>query len=224
MATDKFTKCLATFQVLRDIEGICACLEALQVITPNDELAFSRVVTFLAIGMATKNMLTTTSALGLIGDILAAGGDDATAASVLSASFLLQNIWRLFVSHLSSVVGCIEPKWIRARFRNVKEGGGGGGGDIGLTRLGPYQETLGVTSVRKTLRRKQELAKPKEWALTHAIGVVYFTCPPLGKQGLFRRSRSFLVVEGEETKDRKSSEPLFADSWLHLASLSLDTI
>jgi hypothetical protein len=81
----------------RDVEGICGCLEALQMITPSDELAFRRVVTFLAIGMAAKNMFATVSALRLIGDVFAAGGDDATAASVLSASlhgFTLMDIHR----------------------------------------------------------------------------------------------------------------------------------
>jgi hypothetical protein len=97
MATQKFTNCLLMSLELRNVEGICGCLEALQIVTPNDELAFRRVVTFLAIGMVAKHMLATVSALRLIGDLFAAIGDDATAASVLSASlhaFTLMDIHR----------------------------------------------------------------------------------------------------------------------------------
>ncbi|KAF8183511.1 hypothetical protein K438DRAFT_1974985 [Mycena galopus ATCC 62051] len=80
MATQKFTNCLSMSLELRNVEGICGCLEALQIVTPNDELAFRRVVTFLAIRMVAKHMLATVSALRLIGDLFAAIGDDATAA------------------------------------------------------------------------------------------------------------------------------------------------
>ncbi|KAJ7480806.1 hypothetical protein FB451DRAFT_1446851 [Mycena latifolia] len=89
LAREKFKKCLATFQNSRNVEGIRSCLGALLDMSSNmhyNAFTFRWAVSFLALGMASKNMLATVSALHFIGEIYAAEGNDGLALPVLSAS------------------------------------------------------------------------------------------------------------------------------------------